>query len=546
MRTELNMRCSEEHPFGEDKMSKMPQSIRIPYPIRGIDERVMELVPNAPTARYLDNINVIHGRLESRRGKKVLTSTTTGTVITDAIIHFDEDINVNQALYKRKSGSTYKLYYNTIAQLATCTDTGFSLTAASRLQGARISTAGGNKTVIATGSSAPFVWDGSAANSYTTGAGTWQITGEDAGTVCSSAITSVAVFAGHIFFFSNSLTKFYTLALNQIAGAVTTYDIGQFVRAKGIIGAGEFFTKQTTEITLAGFAIIGTDGSVVVYSGSNPADVTTWAMVGTSRLAGMPLNTRSVVSTGKDLFVLTDSGLWSVDQVVSNVTEPISSPIGEVFAQRITTGAELSYDSKGQRLIIQLADTGSSTAISHLVYHINDKAWTTWSGCVSTTTASNGTTLIGAYNDTIWRLDNDYLDETSAGVYADVVSKIEWSPTSLGNGIRKRWIKVAPQFRAYGTIGLEIGMISDFETQNRLSPAGSWSGLNLTWGQLSLLTWSQWEAIGWASDELSPLSWKALTGVGTAGALTMTTSTAMSPIKYASCMLVYEQTSKVL
>lgn len=526
-------------------MARQPKSVRLPYPIAGIDDRVMELDPARPTARYLDNINIKAGKLESRRGKSIMASATTGTVLTDAVVHYDEDVLANQVLYKRKNGASYALYYNDISDGSTSTYASFALTSASKLVGTRISAAGANRTVVATGSSAPFVWDGSTASPYTTSAGTWQLTGTDAATVCSSAITGVFVYGGHIFFYGSALTKLFSLPVASVAGAVTTTDFAQFTRSKGVAGAGSFYTKVSQDTTLDGLAIVGTDGTVIVYAGSDPSTISTWAMQGTTKLSGKPLNARSVVSTGRDVFVLTDTGLYSVARQLAFITEAISAPISQVFDERVTSAAELAYDSANARIIINLGDVDAS-AVSQLIYHIDSNAWTTWSACSANTVAAAGSSLVAMNDNVIWYLDHDYSDETSSGVFADVVSTIEWSHSSFGNGARKRWIKVAPQFRAYGTITQQVGMISDFETQNRLAAAGTWSGQNISWAQLAGLTWAQWAAAGWASDELSPLSWKALTGVGTAGALTLTAGTGMAPIKFVSCLVVYEQTNSLL
>lgn len=522
-----------------------PTFIKLPYPVGGIDERVMELDPARPTARYLDNINIVRGMLESRRGKKIIKATTTGNIISNAIVHYDEDVLNNQMLYMCQNASTYTLRYNDIADVSTETQI-TTLTSASSLSAARISTLGGNYTVIATGSSAPGIWNGSTFTLYTQDTGTYAITGTDKATVCSSAITSVAVHSGHIFLFNKDSTKFYYLALSSLAGAVSTIDSGMFVRSRGIIGGGVFVATQGTDKSMQGFAVIGDNGEVAIYTGTDPSTISTWKLEGEVIIPGKPIGHRAIVSTGRDMLVLTDTGLYSVAALCTGNKLSLSAPITELLAANSVTGMELIYDSHKERVIINVPVTASAISITQFVYHLDSKTWTTWSGNQATTIAASGSTLMCAVGKTIWKLDDEYLDETSSGVYADIVSKLEWSPSMYGNSGKKRWIKASPQFRAYGTIAISIGMISDFETQDRLASAGSWSGLNLSWDTLSTVTWGQWAAMGWASDELSPLSWKGLTGTGYAGALTMTTSTAMSPIKFVACNLVMEHTAQKL
>jgi hypothetical protein len=521
-----------------------PVNIRLPYPLR-IDERVREFNPQNPTARYLDNVNVKAGALESRRGKKILLKTTSGNTLSNLIIHYDEDVLNNQVLYKVSNGGVYSLNVTDIGGSASDTQI-TTLTAGSTLSATRISTLGGNYTVIANGTSAPGIWDGSTFTAYTTSGGTYNITGTDAATVCSSSITSVTTYAGHIFFFNAGSTKFYSLALNSIAGAVTTVDMSMFVRARGLIGGGDFLAREGSDRSLAGFVAIGDNGQCAVFTGTDPDDLTTWKMEGVATLPGRPIGRRAWVSVDRDMYVLTTAGLCSVSKALLGDYSPISAPIQEQLLNCDLTSAELAFDSLHRRVIVNLNSAADSIAVTQYVLHLDDMAWTTWSGVQAASLSSQGSTTVCAVGDTLWRVDYDSLDETSTGVYADIVSRIEWSSGSFGTQSKKRWIRVAPQFRAYGTISINIGMISDFENQNRLSTAGSWTGENLSWAALEALTWGQWEVMPWAADEVSPLSWKALSGTGYSGALTMTTSTAMSPIKFISCSLILEVTSTAI
>lgn len=172
-----------------------------------------------------------------------------------------------------------------------------------RWQWAQMTTAGGHFLLICNGADTPQVWNGTA----------WANT-----TITGPVVTNLAwvnihqrrMWVGE----ANSLRGWY-LAPNAIGGAANFFDFTGLASLGGhLIGMGTWTRDGGSgPDDLAVF--VTSEGEALIYSGTDPASISTWSLVGIFRI-GRPLGRRCMIRAGAELLIMTDEGFISLSDVL--------------------------------------------------------------------------------------------------------------------------------------------------------------------------------------------------------------------------------------
>lgn len=141
----------------------------------------------------------------------------------------------------------------------------------------------------------------------------------------------------------NSMVAWY-LPVDSIGGALAPFDLGSELPRGGSLFIGQNWSLQSGGS--GGLSdqcvFLSTEGEVVVYQGSNPADANDWSKVGLYRI-GEPLGRKGLIRAGGDLVIATNIGFVPLSQAINldfaalspgSVSYPIETSWNEALEKR--------------------------------------------------------------------------------------------------------------------------------------------------------------------------------------------------------------------
>lgn len=244
-----------------------------------------------------------------------------------------------------------------------------------RWQYTNITTAGGSFLLMVNGADKLRGYTGSAW--YADGDGTHDITGLD-----TADATNINLHKNRVWFTQEGTLKAWYLATNAISGAATAFDLSAIARKGG------YLMGMLTWTIDAGYGVddlaawITSNGEVIIYRGTDPASVTTWALVGVFEI-GAPIGRRCMMKFGGDLLLLTQDGVVPMAQGLQssrldprvNLTDKIQQAVSE--AATIYSGNfgwQLLYYAKANMLIMNIPVAQGSQQQQYAMNTIN-KSW---------------------------------------------------------------------------------------------------------------------------------------------------------------------------
>jgi hypothetical protein len=131
---------------------------------------------------------------------------------------------------------------------------------------------------------------------------------------------AVTVFKGRLFLIPINSLSFWYLAAGAAGGALTEFDLSGEATKGGYLLAMATWTRDAGSGP-DDFAVFFTsEGEAIVYQGTNPSAVNTWAKVG-SYTIGRPLGRRCVMQYGGDCVVLTENGVFPLSALLQSGDE---------------------------------------------------------------------------------------------------------------------------------------------------------------------------------------------------------------------------------
>jgi len=164
--------------------------------------------------------------------------------------------------------------------------------------------------------------------------------------VATTALSQVWLFKERLFFVEKDTTSVWYLPVESIGGAATEIDLGSIFQKGGSVLFGATWSLDSGS-GLDDVCLFVTDqGEVAVYEGTNPANASTWSLVGVYDI-GLPLNKHGFFKAGGDLAILTEDGIIPVSEALKKdraalQTVAISYPIEDAWRDGVS-GATASH-----------------------------------------------------------------------------------------------------------------------------------------------------------------------------------------------------------
>jgi hypothetical protein len=239
----------------------------------------------------------------------------------------------------------------------------------------------------------------------------------------------VFVFANRLFFLKENSSTMAYLEVDAIAGAATTFEVGGELKLGGELVAGAALTHDAGDGPEDYCIFLSSEGEVIVYQGTNPSNVDTWAKKGGFRI-GRPIGKRCLLQIGGDLGVLTQDGVVSLARSIlldraAATKGAFSDNIRTAFADQYAlsgsiAGWELITWPTSHLAIVNIPITAGVT-FHQYVMNVLTGAWCRFLGIDSTTWVLSGDDLyFGAANGKIYQFGNigsdDAMEDPSSAV----------------------------------------------------------------------------------------------------------------------------------
>ena len=474
-----------------------PKVASMPAPIGGWNAR--DPLPNmAPEdAVVLDNIVPGTGAVRLRNGFAE-HATGLGTYV-ESLMTYAPPAG-SERMFAAAGGSIYNVTASGAVGAAVLT----SLNNA-RWQHTMFATAAGNYLVAANGADDVINFDGT---SWTTP----TITG-----VTSSNLISVTRHIQRLWFVEKNTLDAWYLPVSSIAGAATKLPLGTYCKRGGSLAAIGSWSRDGGDGLDDVAVFVTTNGEVVLYSGIDPNQASTWQQVGVFHIP-KPIGRRCLAKAGGDLAILTKVGLLPLSKILDYaesvqariaVTDKISGAYlsaatsdGDAFGWQVIEYPKRKLlivnvpvsERVEQRQFVMAADTGAWCRFTGL----NAACWETL----------NDEVYFGGNDGKVYRYDSDYVDNGST-----ISAIIQQAFSNYGTNKQKLFVSARPLFTGPDGYTPSIEIKVDYDLTAPTLPASVAASSGSQWDT------AIWDVDLWDAASVPRKAWQTITGLGLVGSI---------------------------
>jgi hypothetical protein len=376
-----------------------------------------------------------------------------------------------------------------------------------RWQHTMFATSGGNYLVCANGADAVRNYDGSV----------W--TSPSITNVTSANLIGVTAHVQRLWFVEKDKLDPWYLPVGAISGAAAKLTIGPFCKAGGYLAAIGSWSRDGGSGPDDMLVLATSKGEVLIYSGTDPSSATTFALVGTFRIAE-PIGRRCLVKAGSDLGVLTKIGLVPLSQVLVNsvVTQEktaLTDKIRNAFVRSSATvgssfGWQVFEHTKSRLIMVNVPVTERVMQYQYVV-NADTGAWARFTGIDAGCWSLLGTTAFFGGNDgTVYQFGTDYLDDDTA-----VSAVVQQAYSNFGTSQYKHFKAARPLFVGPPGYAPAIEMKVNYDTSPVTLPTPVVPDSGSVWDEAT------WDVADWSGSVVPSATWQGLTGIGQVGSVAM-------------------------
>jgi hypothetical protein len=330
--------------------------------------------------------------------------------------------------------------------------------------------------------------------------------------------------------------KAWYLPTQSVGGAAASFDISAQCRRGGYLMAIGSWTIDAGDGVDDHLVFVTSEGEVLVYKGTDPASIATWAIVGRWDV-GSPIGRRCLQKFAGDLLLISQDGVLPMSRALqsSRVNPRVALTDNIQFA--MSEAATLYGSNFGWQLtlypivnmLILNVPTSSTTSDQYVMNTITGawarfKNWNAvcWEFHNNEVYFGTATKVVKAWNG---------LDDMGANITANAKSSFNYFKTRG----QKRFTLARPIIVASQLPPLAIGLNFDF---GDAEPAGVVSGSAVTGG-----VWDTalWDVGTWGGDPTVFRGWQGVRGVGFCAATRLQFEGKNYEVSWVSTDYVYEQ-----
>ena len=496
--------------------------LTIPSPIGGWNARDSLDAMEATDAVVLDNWVPEASKVSLRKGF-VSHATGVGSGDVETVIEFH-------------SGGTSKLiaagggalYDATAEGAASSLTTGLSN---DRWQGFNFA----GKLALMNGADAPKTFDGSSVAGMTV-SGTGLTT---------SHLIGGGAYKARTFFFEKSdgtnPRAFWYSGVNTLGGTLTKFALDTVVQTGGHIVAMEAWSRDGGAGPDDFLAFFMSDGTVIIYTGTNPGSADAWSLVGVYRMPA-PIGVRGAVKLGGEAIIIARGGFFPLTAVAAGrtgaadaISDKIRGAVEEATAAYPNNfGWQAHRGPDGKTLFFNVPVTEGVTYHQYVLNTITG-AWARFTGIPARSLATAGNELYaGGGGGIVYRLNTGKSD---AGAAREGIARQAF--THLGQrGINKQITGLKPTVSATAGVSISIGAEIDFRETILPDALYTITPDDDSWEEIDVL-WEAWSG-EWDGDFAAVSNWYSAQGIGDAIGLKFSCTTSSEDIDWLATTFAFQ------
>ena len=313
-----------------------------------------------------------------------------------------------------------------------------------------------------------------------------------------SDLINVSSFKERVYFVEkNTLKIWYGNSRAIGASALASYDFSFAFKDGGYLVSAGSFSNNYADSTVDLFYALSSEGEILFYNGSSPADVATpWGLVKRAKI-GRPLGYRAFVSVENDIWLLTDQGIVPITALFSSEPSTALDTVGQKINPlivQLSAYIPFSYLWKGaffpkERKIYITAPISSNTTIL-LVYSLVGRTWTTYifglNNKALKVLSMTGSLYYGGASGNVYNGETGYTDGE------DPINFFGRGAFSFygQRGLWKAYRDIRPLIKTIRAMNLSLGLDTDFKQTPDTATISPGVGVYTPWGSAWGSAWS--------------------------------------------------------
>ena len=495
----------------------LSRSASLPPPVGGWDNR--EALADMPEthAVIMDNWFPGTDKVTLRRG--FTEHVTGGSGAVESLLEYTSLTGVGK-LFAAVDDAIYDV--TSSGTLGSAVVTGLSN---NRFQQVQIGTAGGQFLLVMNGEDTPQTYDGTSWADAT-------MTGPTIANLIWCNLHQRRLWFGE----KNSLTAHY-LAVNAITGAASSFPLAAVAKQGGYIMAMGTWTRDAGDGQDDVAVFFTSEGEAIVYSGTDPSDAATWALVGVFRI-GKPIGRRCMIKAGGDLIMITQDGFVAASSILAidrsqSDKVALSSQINKAVNDAVRDKGSLFgwqpfLYPRGTMLIINIPQT--TITANQYVFNTITGAPCRFTGINAVCWGMlNDEPYFGGPDGAVYKFDTG-MSDNDAAINGDCLQAFSYFKSP---GLTKAFKRAEPIFQSAGDPKAAIDLNLDFQIARPTGVSQAATVNSAKWGV------SKWGKGLWGTTGQVYRGWRAVRGIGRAAALRVRVQTTTSQPSWVSTNFLY-------
>lgn len=355
----------------------------------------------------------------------------------------------------------------------------------------------------------------------------------------SNKFINVNLFKNRIYFTEKDSMNIWYLDVDAIAGPATSFPFGGIAKKGGYLQAMGTWTLDAGQGVDDYAVFVSSMGEIMVYNGTDPTSVTSWALKGVWEL-GQTFSRRCFTKWAGDLLLLTQDGLVPLASALQssrldprvNITDKIYYAVSQAATQYYANfGWQVIYYASENMLILNIP---TNEGMEQYVMHTITKAWARFTGIQAYCFVNSGDNDIHfGGNGFVGTFYNGYSDNGT-----NITAAVQQAYSYFDNpGQLKRFTMVRPILQSSGGVPNTLcGISVDFEPVDNLGAISFNPNINA----YGIWDTGVWDTSLWAGGLITTKVWQGVTGIGYAGSVNLTAVSQGIELHWASTDYVME------
>lgn len=326
--------------------------------------------------------------------------------------------------------------------------------------------------------------------------------------VTTTTLIAATVFKRRLYFVQAAKLNFWYLPVDSVGGAALEFTLGPLCQKGGYtmaINAWSFDGGAGPDDFLA---IATSEGELVIFTGSDPADANSFKLVGTF-FVGRPIGRKCFQKFGGDLIIITEYGAFPLSKVLLATTVDYKSALTNKIEGAFNTSARTYFSNTGWEaqilpnqaaFIFNVPTTDQGATALQYVMNTTTKMWCSFSGWNASCFAVFNRELYFADSTKITKAWNGHSDYG-----ANIVADAETAFNNFGSASQLKHFKLLrPNFIVDGALTFSMGLAIDFEQNVTLTTATLTPVTGAIWDT------SFWDSSYWAAGLEIKSSWRTV------------------------------------